>query len=1020
MRFKVRKIFSPSVLIFLLIVIALTSIYWVWLIMPTRPLGIVVLNKNVPASSIDKNNNLAGDYRKHMGLYWVLKNQRYTNPENKSFYDYKTDYYGPIIDKDSNIIGAKNLEKLDPIPDLIYLADGYGDGNISDLTIEKGITTNDIGVISSSYTQGSRLIGEFSISSYPTKPEIKKELENLFGIKYTGWIGRFVLNMQNKDDVPPWALSLYETQYGKVWDLTGSGILLVSDKEELIILQNGVDYNQDSVTISILPKFQSKFGKMSVNYYNWFEITKVNYGTEIVAEYRLPLTDKGKSKFSKISPEFVFPAITKNTVNNNSSYYFSGDFNDYTIAEKASEYLIAEKFNQVFSYEKKGDITNFFWKFYVPFMREILDETYEISKVNKESIQTPQASIKISNGRFEISSDKGFVPFKIKGFNISATMPGDDLYNYTRDISIYQELLTSLSEMGGNTVRAYDLLPPEFYRALYQHNKTKPNNEIFLFQSINPPTAIEKGALLSNEAEEEINKNIHDIIDAIHGNAKVNASGKRQSGEYYNDVSSYLVSYLAEMDITVDTINYLNSKNAGYIFKGDYFECTGSPSEAFMAKMCNEIMRYENLKYKTTKPIGAQGNVLTIENAPWKSEVTKGLYDPARIAVNEESKDKFFVAYSAFPSDKIMLDNKKLFDAYKDSTGAFPYGGYINSIFKSSTKYPIFIDKFGLSTNTNAFEKENSINGLTEYEQGTGIIRMIEAIESQESLGGLVSDLNDNWSQSSLEFDPYVIPKSNKPLWQNALDPYQNKGVIAVEPYLTDEIGMSLQDFGRMTQLISTANESYLHLTVLMRDEIDYDNEKLMIGIDTYQRNSGEYLYDPGFFATSLSGLEYLIKFDSNRSASLYVIPQYNRNKQKYSSVESNKGIYDFICALKYGTFETSNSNFYMAGTNIHIRIPWSLLNFTDPSKKMVIEDKRTLKEILSDPFGIRTQTTNGIIFSVVISDIKTKDTLYQFPNNKQSTGYKTFSWINWEKVKYRIRPKESMAIIERYYKTQE
>lgn len=1011
-----RKILKPSILIPLFLLIAISSIYWIWLLLPMKPLNIVVLNKNVPASQIDKNNNLAGDYRKHMGLFWILENQRYQNPTTSTFYDYKTDYFGPILNSDRNITGEKKLEKTQETPDIVYLADSYGD--ISNTEIEKGITENDMGIISSAYTQGSTVVGEFNISSLPTKPEVKKELENLFGIQFSGWIGRFVTDMQDMSDVPSWALSLYETQYGKTWDLKGSGILIVSESGELVILQKGVDYTADSLSVAVLPEFQQQMGKLSVNYYNWFEIIKTNYGTSTVASFNLPLNETGKEKFSKISPEFNFPAVTKKVIKGHSSYYFAGDFNDYTIAERSAGYLIAEKFNQLFSYEKTGDITNFFWKFYVPLMRTVLNETYTNKPVRDTVTETTQASFRIKDKQIEILQGTEWKPFSIRGFNINAIMPGSQPFDYTRDISVYNELFTTLSEIGGNTIRAYDLMPPEFYRALYENNINKPDNKIYFFQSITPPGTIAKGELLGTAATNEIQKNIEYTVDAVHGKATIPQTGQRKGGEYYNDVSPYLIAYLVEMDESLTTINMINANNPSFSYKGTYFNSATSPAEALIAKMCDQVLIYESEKFKYISPIGALGNIALIENAPWKADAAGLVFDIQRIESTAAANEQLFCAYTAQPSDKALIENITVFNEYKDEKGSLAYGGYLQAIKKASNKYPILIDQFGLSTNTNAFDKENSLSGLSEYDQGENLVRMMRAITQERFLGGLASDLNDNWNSLSPEFEPYIIPKKNNPLWQNALDPAQNKGIIAVEPITSDTVGMSLQDFGRMTQMIASTSESYLYLTILLRDVIDFDKEKLMIGFDTYQRNSGEYLYDPQFFATSLSGLEYIIKFDSSRAGSIYVIPSYNRNNGKYSSVESNSGLYDFICPLKYGTFESSNSNFYMAGTNLHIRIPWSVLNFTDPSKKIVLEDNRTFEQIKADPFGIRTQTTNGIMFSVVIADIATKDTLYQFPNNKQSTGFKVFSWNNWDKVKYRFRLKESCSIIERYYKS--
>ncbi|HOV69867.1 MAG TPA: hypothetical protein PLZ84_06040, partial [Clostridia bacterium] len=72
-------------------------------------------------------------------------------------------------------------------------------------------------------------------------------------------------------------------------------------------------------------------------------------------------------------------------------------------------------------------------------------------------------------------------------------------------------------------------------------------------------------------------------------------------------------------------------------------------------------------------------------------------------------------------------DNAEKFNSYTDADGAFPYGGYVREIKKSVTKYPVMIDRFGLSTNTNAFEKETFLHGLSEYEQGVGIVRMMRS-----------------------------------------------------------------------------------------------------------------------------------------------------------------------------------------------------------------------------------------------------------------------------------------------------
>ncbi|HOV70342.1 MAG TPA: hypothetical protein PLZ84_08475, partial [Clostridia bacterium] len=122
-----RVIAKPYILIPILIIALIASMFIIWMFLPVKSLDIAILNKNVPANLIDKFNNLAGDYRKHMGFFWVLGNQRYINPHTKEFYDYKSDYYGPIINEASSVVGEKKLIDMENTPDLLYLTDGYGD-----------------------------------------------------------------------------------------------------------------------------------------------------------------------------------------------------------------------------------------------------------------------------------------------------------------------------------------------------------------------------------------------------------------------------------------------------------------------------------------------------------------------------------------------------------------------------------------------------------------------------------------------------------------------------------------------------------------------------------------------------------------------------------------------------------------------------------------------------------------------------------------------------------------------------
>ncbi len=234
-------------------------------------------------------------------------------------------------------------------------------------------------------------------------------------------------------------------------------------------------------------------------------------------------------------------------------------------------------------------------------------------------------------------------------------------------------------------------------------------------------------------------------------------------------------------------------------------------------------------------------------------------------------------------------------------------------------------------------------------------------------------------------------------------DPTNRKEVILRETGIVDEVKLS-------------SDETYFYVTMLLKNDIDYQKQALILGFDTYERNLGEYIYQKDLFGNSWSGMEFIVKFENQKDASLYVIPSYNAQKSKYFTAATYVGDYDFVSKLKYGNFDASNNHFYATGTSVFVRIPWASLNFADPSRKMVLSDNRAAAAIAADKSGLQTQFTNGILFSVIVSDKETKDTLYLFPATKMSTGYKVFSWEPWEKPSYKMRLKTGYHMIGRYF----
>jgi hypothetical protein len=94
----------------------------------------------------------------------------------------------------------------------------------------------------------------------------------------------------------------------------------------------------------------------------------------------------------------------------------------------------------------------------------------------------------------------------------------------------------------------------------------------------------------------------------------------------------------------------------------------------------------------------------------------------------------------------------------------------------------------------------------------------------------------------------------------------------------------------------------------------------------------------------------------------------------------------------------------------IEIRIPWSLLNFRDPSQK----------EIMGDLWGAGLeafQLIESIEVSVGIGNNgKLSWTLPERENGTMEQGMLTYRWENWDMPEFRERLKESYYIFQEFF----
>lgn len=1023
------------------------SIYWHSL--PKSPLKVWILDKTV--SQID--------YREHRGLMWVL-NYVKSSKEDESKFDYSKDFYG-FFPGDGARYSVRALPDTRENPDLIYITDTYGvytddlkyenAGDKASKLVYGGLEKNEVASIKQNLGRGNTLIGEFNIVSAPTNVQNKKEMEKLFGVRFSGWKGRYFNDLSRGNEVNDFVIQNYEKQVNRPWSFTGWGIVLISDEEKIIVLEGTKHLGSKALSIAFDSAYSKEFGiTKEIPYYYWFEITKADLDVQNLASYKIDLTEEGNRIFEEYGLSKTFPAVMRNKNSLYTSYYFAGDFADFKDANNFWSYSGLAKIKKIFSQPVKGDQEYFYWNCYVPMMERIIGDVKERQTAllaEKPDKSTLKINARTNQSGFEIYKDNKWQELFIKGVNIGAAEPGKWFTEFPEDKQTYINWFEMIGNMNANTIRTYTLLPPEFYSALKYYNETHKDKTLYLFQEIWPEENPEGHNYLDKAYEEQYKREIELGIDAIHGNANIPERKGRAYGLYTADVSEYVLGYLVGRELEPQEVKSTIRLNPGYSYKGKYIssEEQASPTEAWLAMNCDYTVKYENENYNTYHPAAivswptldpvehdSEWNAMGRKDLEYNDSVSVDINNIRREVSNEAG---FFGAYHIYPNYPDFMNNEPKYESYTDSEGRLRYGGYLREFMEGHRKYPALVAEFGLATGMgNAHTNPDGYNhgGMTEEAQGEGVVRMMKAIKNEGYAGGIIFEWMDEWAKKTWTTEPFMIPYDRHALWHNVVDPEQNYGILAMETKKPEKAEYSLQANGDIKKIEMSKDEAYLYIDLTLRESFEHGSKKLLIGLDTYDRSKGELKYSQSMDASTESGMEFLIEIYDKDAARLLVHPGYNIYSGRYASYSSSNGVFEEVKSiinkirvtkdgrktpqfeqdgsrLIYGDFkDNSYHSWYAEGNMVHIRIPWLRLNFSDPSTMRVIHDEGNIIDPVKDQ--LNTVVSEGIIPSALLIDTADNKVLASI------TSTAPFKWNSWEKPYFIERLKKSYDIIGKYF----
>ncbi|MFG6494940.1 hypothetical protein P8610_06240 [Fictibacillus sp. UD] len=330
----------------------ITSPFWVWQVQQSKSLDVLVVDKTIQNES----------YREHSGLIWALNHLK-IQKQNGEQYDEQSDF--------SRTVPHFTKKEL---PKLLYVADSYGVEVVdyqNNYRVDGGLTAKEVENVRSTVMSGSTdLIAEFNTFASPTGKEAREGISKLLNVQWTGWIGRYFLDLNGKE-VPSWVKSNYKEQYGE-WNFKDDGILFAHENGKMLVLDSK-DMKQKGTVFSFSKKGEEMYGlDAAVPYHYWFDVISPLNEAEVMANYQLKLTDSGENKLNKYQIPLTFPAVVHHQNTLYSSTYFAGDYADQAELPNLFQTWGLSWIKQHITLDD-GQGSTFYWKVYLPLMKSILN-----------------------------------------------------------------------------------------------------------------------------------------------------------------------------------------------------------------------------------------------------------------------------------------------------------------------------------------------------------------------------------------------------------------------------------------------------------------------------------------------------------------------------------------------------------------------------------------------------------------------------------------------------------------------
>jgi hypothetical protein len=392
--------------------------------------------------------------------------------------------------------------------------------------------------------------------------------------------------------------------------------------------------------------------------------------------------------------------------------------------------------------------------------------------------------------------------------------------------------------------------------------------------------------------------------------------------------------------------------------------------------------------------------------------------DAMLVRTTRENHAGYFAAYHAYPyyPDFIALDSS--YATVRSAQGPSHYFGYLRDLKRHHAGRPLLIAEYGVPSSRGVSHWQPD-----GFDQGGHDERAMARLDAQLTreiheaglAGGILFSWLDEWFKHTWITIDLELPAERTRLWHNVMDAEQHYGLLgeyAGDSATTPEPGgpaepwRALELVGRAgtVGLRAGADASYLYLA--LEGGLRFDSLRYVVGLNTYAPAPDRGAFRlPGVAPAPGVGVEFVLALNDTNDAQLLVAPWYNPylgprpgmgptaldafyNPRATIDASGRDGVFDslFVATnrwrigrdartfrargvnrgrLRFGrASESSLADWYVDrdAALAEVRLPWALLNVTDPSSRRVMV--RIRKDYTFD-----TRVTAGLQFAVAALD---------------------------------------------------